>query len=108
MTYSECFGSGETSIVDQVYHRGCRNHPATKVPTIQAFDGILASCYAFEFDVNIAVTVGIDGNVDDFPIRGIAFQLDILFQFFDPVLALLSVVFVSTYTTNSRHCGVLK
>lgn len=81
---SECLGPREQAAVHGVNDWLCANLPTAKVSSIQSFDGIFASADTLELEVNIALGVGIERDVDDMAILLFAFSSDIVLEFFDP------------------------
>lgn len=46
---------------------------------------------AVELEIDVALGVGIEGDVDDVAVFGFAFGADVIFEFFDPGVAFFSV-----------------
>ena len=58
--------------------------PTPKEPAVETLDGILSTLDLVELEVDVALGVGIKGNVDDFAVFLGAFCTDVVFEFFDP------------------------
>lgn len=77
-------------IVDGINDEGRRDLPSAEETAVETFDSIFATFDLVKLDVNIALAVGINGDVIDFAIFSIAFSFDIFFQLLCPILAFLS------------------
>lgn len=95
---SESLGvCSEKTGVDSVNHRGGSNHSAAKIPAVQTLDGILTARDLVEFEVDISLGVGIDGDVDDVTVFGLGLSTHVVFKLLDPVVALFPFEIVSQY-----------
>lgn len=50
----------EKTGVDRVNNWGSSDHPAAKVPAVEALDGVLAARDLVELEVDVALGVGVD------------------------------------------------
>jgi hypothetical protein len=66
--------------------------PTAKVPSVQPLDGIFASTDTLELEIDVALGVGIEGDVYHVAILFFAFGTDVVFELFDPGVAFFSVV----------------
>lgn len=82
-------GAREETAVDSIHNVRCINHPAAKVSSVQALDGIFTTLNLVEFEVNVTLGVRIDGNMDNMSVLLLSFCSDVVFEFFDPVIAFL-------------------
>lgn len=75
----ECLGvCSKKTGVNCVNNWGGSDHPAAKVSAVQALDGILASRYLVEFEVDVTLGVGVNRYVDYVSILGLRFLADIV------------------------------
>jgi hypothetical protein len=65
--------------------------PTAKVTSIQTLDGIFTTRYPLEFEIDVALGVGIEGDVDNMSIFAFAFGADVVFEFFDPGVAFFPI-----------------
>lgn len=88
---SDCPGAREQTAVDGVYNRWRVDHSAAKVSTVETLDGVFAALDFVKLEVNVSFRVRIDRDVDNMPISLFRFLSNLIFELFDPVVALLTV-----------------
>jgi hypothetical protein len=96
---SECLSPREQTAVHSVNDGLRTDLPTAKVSSVQSLDGVLASADPVELEVDVALSVGVEGDVHDMAVFFFAFGADIVFEFFDPDLTFFSVVIVSNALT---------
>lgn len=84
------YGSGarEETAVDSIHNGRCINHPAAKVSSVQALDGIFTALDFVELEIDVTLGVRIDGNMNNVSILPLSFRSNVVFEFLDPVVAL--------------------
>jgi hypothetical protein len=88
---SEGFGgASEKTAVDRVNNWLSADLPTTKETSIQSLDCILASLYPVEFEVDIALRIRIERNVDNVTILLVALGFDIVLELLHPSVTFLS------------------
>ena len=70
--------------------------PSTEESAVKPLDCILASLYLVKFEVDITLSVRIEGDVDNLAIFLGALGTDIVFKFFDPDFAFFPVALSMT------------
>lgn len=85
-------GSGEETAVDSVHNRLRGNLLATKETTVEALDGVLSTLYTVELQIYVALGVRIYRYVNNMAIFFFAFLANVILQFLDPGITLLSVI----------------
>ncbi len=94
-SHSERFRAREQTAVHGVNDWLSADLPTAKVPPIETLDGIFASADTFEFEVNVAGSIWIEGDVDDMAVLLLAFGADIVFELFDPSVTFFSIQNIS-------------
>ncbi len=92
---SQGLGSREQTAVDGVNDGLRANLPTAKIPAVEALDGIFAARYALEFQVDVALGVGVERNVHHVAVLFLAFGAHVVFEFFDPGFTFFSGLGVS-------------
>ena len=82
-------GTGEEGGVNRVDDRAGVNHPAAKISAVETFDSVFAALHFVKLEVDVALGVGINGNVDHVAILGLGLLPDVVLEFLDPSIALL-------------------
>ena len=98
---SHSFGPREQTGVDGVNDRLCANLPTAEIPPVEALDGILAARYPLEFQVDVALGVRVERDVDDVAVFLFALGAYVVFEFFNPTVAFFSIAFVSGVCQSS-------
>ena len=89
---SEGFGgASEKTAVDRVNNWLSTDLPTTEESAVQALDRILPTLHSIELEIDIALGIRIECNVDHVTVLLFAFGTDIVLEFFDPGFALLSI-----------------
>lgn len=88
----ESLGVGpEKTGVDRVNNWGSSDHPAAKVPAVQTLDRILATRDLVELEVDIALGVGVDRDVDHVAVLGLGLFTHVVLELLDPAFTLFPV-----------------
>jgi hypothetical protein len=83
-------GPGEETAIDSVHDRLCGNLLATKETAIEALDGVLSALDTVELQINVALRVRIYRDVNNMAIFFFALLANVVLQFLDPGVTLLS------------------
>ena len=86
-----CLCPREQTAVNRIYDRLCRNLPAPKEAPVQALDRILAALHTVKLEIDVAGRVVVESNVHDMAVLLLALGAHVVFEFFDPGVALFSV-----------------
>jgi hypothetical protein len=88
----ESLGSAEQAAVNGVNDRLRGDLPTAKEATVQALNGFLTARDSLEFEVDVALSVRIQGDMNNLAVLVLAFGFDVVFELFDPGVAFFSVV----------------
>ena len=72
-------------VVDLVDHVGSSNSAAVEAASIETLISRLATCNFGELQVDVAIGVGIDRDMNDLAVACLALIVDFFFEVFDPV-----------------------
>jgi len=88
-------GAREQTAVDCIHNRRGADHATSKVPAVQALDGVLATLNLVEFEKDVAIRVGVQRNMDYVAIFLFGFLSNVILEFFDPAFTFLPVFCIS-------------
>ena len=80
-------GAREQTAVDRVHNRSSSDHPSVKVAAVESLDGVLSARHLVELEVNVALGVGVEGDVHDVAVLLGSFLPDFILELLGPVLA---------------------
>lgn len=89
-----------------------------EVATVQSLESLFATRDRVKLDKDVAVTVGVDSNMDDLAILFVALSLDFDLKIFDPVVAVVTLLPITllavsetktqgTYSSASKAFSIL-
>lgn len=84
-------GAREQTAVDRVHNRSSSDHPSVKVAAVESLDGVLSARNLVELEVDVALGVGVEGDVHDAAVLLRSFLPDFVLELLGPVLAHLPV-----------------
>jgi hypothetical protein len=89
---SEGFGgASEKTAVDRVNNWLSTDLPTTEESAVQTLDRILPTLHSIELEIDVALGIWIECNVDHMTVLLFAFGTDIILELFDPGFALLPI-----------------
>lgn len=88
--FLQCTGPREKRAVNGIDDRLSADLSPAEESAVEALDGVLAALDLVEFEVDVALGVGIEGDVDDLAVFFRALGADVVFKFFDPGFAFFS------------------
>lgn len=80
-------GSTPERVVDLVDNVGCTNHAVVEVATVESLESFLAARYGVKLDVDIALGVGVDCDVDNGAVLLGALRFYLSLQLLNPAVA---------------------
>ena len=86
---SDSLGPRKETAVDSIHHGSGTDLSAAKEAPVETFDGVFPSLDPIELEIDLALGVGIQGNVDDVSVLLLTLGSDVVLQLLDPGLALL-------------------
>ena len=69
------------------------NLSATEESAVEALDGVLAALHTIKFEIDIALGICVERDVDNMSILFLTLGTNIIFELLDPDVAIFSVVF---------------
>lgn len=84
-------GARKQTAVDSIHNRRRADLSPAEETAVQALDGVLSALNLVKLQVDIALGVGVDGNVNDVAVFVLCFLTNVIFKFLNPVFALLPV-----------------
>ena len=89
---SESFGgASEKTAVDRVNNWLSTDLPTTEESAVQALDRILPTLHSIELEIDIALGIRIECNMDHVTVLLFAFGPNVILELFDPGFALLPI-----------------
>lgn len=88
---SESLRTREEGAVDCINDRLSGDCSPAKEPPIQTLDGVFTALDAVKLNVDIALSVWVDGNMDRMTVLFLTLGLDVIFEFFYPRVSSFSV-----------------
>lgn len=88
--FLQCTGPREKRAVNGIDDRLSADLSPAEESAVEALYGVLAALDLVEFEVDVALGVGIEGDVDDLAVFFRALGADVVFKFFDPGFAFFS------------------
>ena len=76
-------------VVDLVHNIGSTDNTEVECPAVESLQGLLATADGVELDKDLAVGIGVDGDVNDFAVLLIALDFDLDLKLLGPVGAVL-------------------
>lgn len=92
---SESFGPREETAVDGVNNRLSTDLPTAKESSIETSDSVLAARNFVEFEIDVALCVRVQSNMNNMAILALALVTHIVLQFLDPAFSFFPVFKVS-------------
>lgn len=89
MAFLECGSSTVEGVVDLVNNVGSTNSAVVEVAAVKTLEGLLTTSDRVELDKDISLRIGVNGDVNDFAVLGVAFSLDFRLKILRPISTIL-------------------
>lgn len=83
-------GSRKEAAIDSIHDRLRTNLFTAEESTVEAFDGIFAALDSVKLEVDVALRIGINCNVNDVTIFFFALSADVILQLLNPGITLFT------------------
>ena len=89
-THLDSLGAREETAVDGIHDGLGANLATAEEAAVETLDGVFAALHRREFEVDVALRVGVEGNVHDVAVLLFALGTDVFFELLDPGIAFLA------------------